>query len=108
MKRIAAALGLLLSLSAPVFADITFENKTDRPLDIYVTDGTNPARSYTITNSEKITIPAEHGGVIDIKYAGGKYNKTVLATVKHSGQETIVATHDKDGKLKVSKSRKYW
>lgn len=108
MKRLLIAFAMMVAVSSAANADIIFENRTNRTLDIYVTDGTNMARSFTIETSEKVTIPASREGRIDIKYAGSKYNQTVLETVKHSGNDRFTVTHDKDGKLQVKRIRKHW
>ena len=110
MKRFLLALGIVLLMSSNVYANIIFENKTNRPLDISVTDGTNMSKSYTITQYDKITIPVEHTGEIEIKFAGGKYNQTVLETVKHSGNDKYTVTLDKEDpkKIKVKRVRKHW
>ena len=108
MKRLLIALAFVLIASSAAQADVIFENKTNRVLDIYVTDGTNMARSFTIETSDKITIPASREGKIEIKYAGSKYNQTILETVKHSGNDKFTVTEDKEGKIKVKKVRKYW
>ena len=110
MKKLLLTLGVIFLMSANVYANIEFENRTNRPLDISVTDGTNMLKSYTITQSDKITIPAEHTGEIEIKFAGGKYNQTVLQTVKHSGNDKYIVTLDKEDKtkIKVKRLRKHW
>ncbi len=111
MKRLLLIFGIVFLMSfSSVYANIVFGNKTNRPLDISVTDGTNMARSYTITQYDKITFNVEHTGEIEIKFAGGKYNQTVLATVKHSGNDRYIVTLDKEDKtkIKVKRIRKHW
>ena len=108
IRTLIAAIGIMLIASTAASADIIFENKTDRVLDIYVTDGTNMARSFTIGTSEKVTIPASREGKIDIKYAGAKHNTKVIETVRHSGNDRYRVTLDKEGKLQVKRIRMHW
>lgn len=111
MKRLLLIFGFIFLMSfSSIYANIEFENKTNRPIDISVTDGTSMSKSYTIQQYNKITFNVDHTGEIEIKFSGGKYNTTVLETVKHSGNDKYIVTLDKENnkKIKVKRIRKHW
>ncbi len=109
MKKILfSVLALFAFLIAPVFADVTVHNRTDRVLEAYITDSSTPAKSLCLTSQDKESVvTSKGGGTVEIRAWGNKDTGEVLAKISYSDGDTITIRTDEKGNITLKKTRRF-